>query len=44
MHYGNWPRVPKNTRSLGELHEVLDAHYPGLAQEGPVDVVSFEID
>ncbi|WP_296144573.1 ASCH domain-containing protein [uncultured Corynebacterium sp.] len=29
--------------SLGELHEALDAHYPGLAPEDPVDVVSFEI-
>lgn len=29
--------------SLAELHEALDTHYPGLAPDDPVDVVSFEI-
>lgn len=29
--------------SLAELHQALQRHYPGLSEEDPVDVVSFEI-
>ncbi|MDU4924269.1 ASCH domain-containing protein [Dermabacter sp.] len=29
--------------SLTELHEALDRHYPGLAMEDSVDVVTFEL-
>lgn len=29
--------------SLAEMHEALNAHYPGLRMNDPVDVVTFEL-